>query len=388
MHSHSYLNTVKKIVDSYDGTIPLASWLKQFFKADKKFGSRDRREISHACYCYYRLGNAFKDDSIEERTIKALFLCSISGNKILEELKSEWNEKVSLSVGEKTKLLSSENEIENIFPLPENVSKEVELQLFNQSFLIQPNLYLRIRPGKKEWVLQQLENKGIDFVLLNTDCIQLSNQLKIDEVLKVDQDVVIQDMNSQKTIEPLENSKRQTPNAKLFAWDCCAASGGKSILFHDHFPTSQLTVSDVRETILINLQKRFKRAGIESYDHFVGDVSSPKFSLNKKFDVIICDAPCSGSGTWSRTPEQLAFFKKEKIEYYSNLQKKIVGNASKALKKDGLFLYITCSVFKKENEEVVLYIQDHLSLHLKSMQYLKGYDKKADTLFVALFSPL
>jgi 16S rRNA (cytosine967-C5)-methyltransferase len=388
MHSHSYLNTVKKIVDSYDGTIPLASWLKQFFKADKKFGSRDRREISHACYCYYRLGNAFKDDSIEERTIKALFLCSISGNKILEELKSEWNEKVSLSVGEKTKLLSSENEIENIFPLPENVSKEVELQLFNQSFLIQPNLYLRIRPGKKEWVLQQLENKGIDFVLLNTDCIQLSNQLKIDEVLKVDQDVVIQDMNSQKTIEPLENSKRQTPNDKLFAWDCCAASGGKSILFHDHFPTSQLTVSDVRETILINLQKRFKRAGIESYDHFVGDVSSPKFSLNKKFDVIICDAPCSGSGTWSRTPEQLAFFKKEKIEYYSNLQKKIVGNASKALKKDGLFLYITCSVFKKENEEVVLYIQDHLSLHLKSMQYLKGYDKKADTLFVALFSPL
>jgi 16S rRNA (cytosine967-C5)-methyltransferase len=388
MHSHSYLNTVKKIVDSYDGTIPLASWLKQFFKADKKFGSRDRREISHACYCYYRLGNAFKDDSIEERTIKALFLCSISGNKILEELKSEWNEKVSLSVGEKTKLLSSENEIENIFPLPENVSKEVELQLFNQSFLIQPNLYLRIRPGKKECVLQQLENKGIEFVLLNTDCIQLSNQLKIDEVLKVDQDVVIQDMNSQKTIEPLENSKRQTPNDKLFAWDCCAASGGKSILFHDHFPTSQLTVSDVRETILINLQKRFKRAGIESYDHFVGDVSSPKFSLNKKFDVIICDAPCSGSGTWSRTPEQLAFFKKEKIEYYSNLQKKIVGNASKALKKDGLFLYITCSVFKKENEEVVLYIQDHLSLHLKSMQYLKGYDKKADTLFVALFSPL
>lgn len=387
MHSHSYLNTVKKIVDSYDGTVPLASWLKQFFKVDKKFGSRDRKEISHACYCYYRLGNAFKDDSIEERTIKGLFLCSTSRNKILEELKSQWNEKVSFSVGEKTKLLSSENEIENIFPLPEDVSKEVELQLFNQSFLIQPNLYLRIRPGKKDWVLQQLENKGIDFVLLNNDCIQLSNKSKIDELLKVDEDVVIQDLNSQKTIAPLSKPP-QTPNFKLSAWDCCAASGGKSILFHDHFPASQLTVSDVRETILINLQKRFKRAGIESYDQFVGDVSSPKFSLNKKFDVIICDVPCSGSGTWSRTPEQLAFFKKEKIEHYSNLQKRIVSNASKALKTDGLLLYITCSVFKKENEEVVHYIKDHLSLHLKSMQYLKGYDKKADTLFVASFSPL
>ncbi|HWI90980.1 MAG TPA: hypothetical protein VNT20_06860 [Flavisolibacter sp.] len=388
MRSHSYLNTAKDIIDFYDGAVPLASWLKQFFKADKKFGSRDRREISHACYCYYRLGNAFKRADIDGRIIKALFLCSTSTNKILEELKPEWNEQVSLSVSEKIKLLSAENETENIFPFPHDISREVELQLFNQSFLIQPNLYLRTRPGKKERVLRQLENIGIDFVLLNNDCIQLSNQSKVDEILNIDEDVVIQDLNSQKTIDPLSNSKSQTPNFKLSAWDCCAASGGKSILFHDHFPGSRLTVSDVRESILINLAKRFRHAGIKNYDQFVADVSSPKFSFNKKFDVIICDAPCSGSGTWSRTPEQLSFFKREKIEHYTNLQKKIVANASKALKKDGLLLYITCSVFKKENEEVVQYIQANLSLRLKSMQYLKGYDKKADTLFVALFSAL
>ena len=82
------------------------------------------------------------------------------------------------------------------------------------------------------------------------------------------------------------------------------------------------------------------------------------------------------------------FFKKEKIEHYSNLQKKIVSNASKSLKKNGFLLYITCSVFEKENEELVKYAGENLSLQLQAMQYLKGYDKKADTLFVALFSAL
>ena len=108
------------------------------------------------------------------------------------------------------------------------------------------------------------------------------------------------------------------------------------------------------------------------------------FAFQKKFDLVICDAPCSGSGTWNRTPEQLFFFKKEKIDQYARLQKQIVSNASKALKKNGYFLYITCSVFEKENEAVVDFIENNLPLQLKSMEYLKGYDKKADTMFAAL----
>jgi 16S rRNA (cytosine967-C5)-methyltransferase len=48
-------------------------------------------------------------------------------------------------------------------------------------------------------------------------------------------------------------------------------------------------------------------------------------------------------------------------------------------------LYITCSVFKKENEEVVEFIQGNSELELIKMELLKGYDKKADTMFAALF---
>ena len=55
----------------------------------------------------------------------------------------------------------------------------------------------------------------------------------------------------------------------LYVWDCCAASGGKSIMLYDLDPAIRLTVSDIRESILINLRKRFNEAGIKKYQSFV-----------------------------------------------------------------------------------------------------------------------
>jgi len=61
-------------------------------------------------------------------------------------------------------------------------------------------------------------------------------------------------------------------------------------------------------------------------------------------------------------------------------------NASRFLKPNGLLLYSTCSVFKKENEDVVKYIVDHCPLNFFKSAYYKGYSEKADTLFAALFT--
>ena len=63
-------------------------------------------------------------------------------------------------------------------------------------------------------------------------------------------------------------------NHSLAVWDCCAASGGKSILLTDILKQKiELTVSDIRETILKNLHQRFKSAGIINYESFVTDLS-------------------------------------------------------------------------------------------------------------------
>jgi 16S rRNA (cytosine967-C5)-methyltransferase len=152
------------------------------------------------------------------------------------------------------------------------------------------------------------------------------------------------------------------------------------------FQKIDLTVSDVRPSIIHNLKKRFKEAGIKNYYSFVTDLTDSRFPIpNSNFDLIICDAPCTGSGTWSRTPEQLYFFTKEKINYYADLQKKIVKNAIPHLANNGFFLYITCSVFKKENESVVEFIQKKFRLQLIKQEVFIGYDKQADTMFGALF---
>jgi 16S rRNA (cytosine967-C5)-methyltransferase len=145
-------------------------------------------------------------------------------------------------------------------------------------------------------------------------------------------------------------------------------------------------VSDKRKNILKNLDARFVKAGIKSYNSFIADLSANSFSIDKNsFDLIIADVPCSGSGTWARTPEQLKFFRQEKIEQYALLQQQIISNVISSLAKGGYMLYITCSVFARENEENVNFIQKNLNLQLIKSDYLKGYQMQADTLFAALF---
>jgi 16S rRNA (cytosine967-C5)-methyltransferase len=383
MRSHSYLNSAKRILHLYKGTVPLTAWLKQFFKEHKKYGSKDRKEIAHLCYSYFRLGNSFLYATEEERILLGLFLSSSEPNLVLGELKPEWNEKVHLSVEGKIQLLNAGKELSHIFPFETELSSEIDPALFHKSFLLQPLLYLRIRPGEEHVIKTKLQKSGIDFELIEPAGVALSNSTKVDELIELNKEAVVQDLNSQRVLELLPAEEKQK---KITAWDCCAASGGKSILLYDQYPNVHFTVTDVRKTILINLQKRFHAAGIRGYRHFVADVSSKEFSFKETFDLVICDAPCSGSGTWGRTPEQLFFFKEERIDHYANLQKSIALNASRSVNKKGYFLYITCSVFKKENEEVVSFIQKNTPLQLKDYRYFKGYDKRADTLFAALFT--
>jgi len=387
---HSYINSTKEILSIYKGDEPLSSFLKKYFSANKKFGSKDRKQISNLCYCFFRLGKAVMNVSTEEKLMIALFLCSDSSSELLNALKSEWNERIGLPLHEKLMIVDRSFSISNIFPWKEELSEGIDHEIFCSSFLIQPALFLRLRPWKEKIVIQKLKEAGIDFKMIADTCLALPNASKIDEVVELDKEVVIQDQNSQRAGEFIKSEiLNHIPiaiGAEVSVWDCCAGSGGKSIMSFDIDPKIKLTVSDTRESILINLKKRFANAGINNYKSFLTDLSTSNFKpQTSNFELIIADVPCSGSGTWSRTPEQLYFFQERKIEEYSVLQKRIVSNAITQLQPGGSFIYITCSVFKKENEEVAMYIKQNFHLQLRQMEVLKGYDKKADSMFVALF---
>lgn len=388
MFIQAYLNSAKEILTQYRGEEPLASYLKKYFTTNKKFGSRDRKQIAHLCYCFFRLGKSLMGIPIEKKLPLGIFLCDKEKSLLLQKLDPQLNEEVDKSLDEKVSELKDlyNFQEENIFSFTKELSKEIEPQNFAFSFLIQPQVYLRIRPGYKNLVMEKINQVGISYEKISEECVALEPAVKLDELFKIDKEVVIQDMNSQKVLQALLETV--SGDHIKTAWDCCAASGGKSIILKDHLSAIELTVSDVRESILVNLEKRFKHGGIKEYRSLIIDLSKNPFPGKDQFDLIICDAPCSGSGTWSRTPEQLYFFASEKIEHYSALQKRIITTASKNLKNGGYFVYITCSVFKKENEEVIEYVQNNLNLKLLNKTYLKGYSDRADTLFTALFTSI
>ena len=401
MRFFSYLNAAVLVINTYDGSMPLVHHLKHYFSQYKKHGSRDRKFISHICYCYYRLGHSVNEISIEEKIKLGLFLCNDEAGHWAILFDEYWLNNWHIDVKERSAFVQQQALgfiPSNIFPWQEELSGTIDGKDFSLSHLVQPFLFLRIRPGHEQTVVQRLRDMDISFQKLSPTTLALANGTKLENVLDINREVVVQDYSSQQVAIFMElmktyfdNLKPSTSNLQpLQVWDCCTASGGKTLLLHDVHPNNQLLLTDIRESMLHQLKPRLDAAQIGNWKFEVADLTKdkPYFGQQMVFDFIMADVPCTGSGTWSRTPEQLQFFTTKTIEAFAATQKKIVSNVIPSLKENGYFLYITCSAFKKENEEVVAFIQEKFHLELVKMEILKGYDKKADTMFAALFKKI
>ena len=384
MKHFSHLNSAVSIIESYKGGQPFHSFIKQHFSLHKKYGSKDRKQIAHLCYCYFRLGAFAKQLPVQEAVTAALFLCCHQPNELLHALQPAWNGQAAASLPEKLAVLNMPLTAAGIFAFTDQLSEGVDAGAFAFSHLQQPDVFIRVRPGCLPAVTKKLQEAGIAFTVLGEHCISLPPATKIDALLQLDKEAVVQDYSSQRTGAFMQLAATEKKPVKT--WDCCAASGGKSILATDILGHMDLTVTDIRPAMLANLAKRFRAAGISRYQSLQADLSKSGTAVTgEQFRFIIADAPCSGSGTWGRTPEQLSFFNKEEIDTYSQLQKKIVSTALKSLQPGGYFLYITCSVFKKENEDIAAFIEQLLDAPPLKMELLQGYQHNADTMFAAMF---
>jgi len=375
----NYLSTAEEIILIYDGEVPLHHFLKGFFKQRPYMGSRDRRWVSQLVYHYYRLGHLWKDErEVPERILKGAFLCESESNELLQFFHPDWNEKIGLPLAEKLQLLSFNGQLQDIFPSLPLLSADIDPTAFAYSFFTQPHLFIRTRNNKQAAIIQLLQKAGITFTTTGTDTIVLPNSTKIDTIITNKSWYEIQDLSSQKVGNLFH------PEAGERWWDCCAASGGKSIMLIDKQPGVKLMVSDVRASIIQNLHQRFKEAGIRQYEAVILDLTTavlPEVIREKQFDQIILDAPCTGSGTWARSPENVYYFNEESIASYQQLQKRIATNVIPLLKPGGSLIYITCSVFSKENEDVVAFLEAQTGLKKQEGGVIKGYNDRADSMF-------
>ena len=366
--------------------IPLSRFLKNYFSQNKKHGSNDRKIISELCFSFFRLGLSLDNIEFNERIKIALFLSqsnpSYFSNLFDTQYIKEWHADIESRISFIQKKYPYFS-LEQIFPLIENAG-EINTDEFLKNHFSQQNTFIRIRNNQIKKVSETLHKNSIYFEEISKTCLSFSNSPKLENFLEIDKEIVIQDFSSQKISEFFEFVKSNL-SGPINVWDCCAASGGKSILAFDSLNKINLTISDIRPSILENLKHRFDKAGINNYFSFVSDLSK-EILLEKKFDLIICDVPCSGSGTWSRTPESLSFFNREKLNQYVELQKKIVGNVLEKLHQKGFFLYVTCSIYREENENVIEHLIKEYNLKLVKSSYLTGYQIKADTMFAAILT--
>ncbi|WP_158827063.1 RsmB/NOP family class I SAM-dependent RNA methyltransferase [Mucilaginibacter lacusdianchii] len=382
MKALNQLKTFQRILSEYPADTPLGKFLPGFFRQNKQMGSTDRRVASRLIYNYFRLGSALANLPAEDRLMVAEFLCNNQVNSFLQHFKPEWANCVGFELDEKITMIKTAYpafRLEDIYPWLEHLSAGIDKEAFLKSFFIQPDLYIRVRKGFEQQVKAELKKAEISFKDEGSNCLTLPNGTRLENIFPNQHWFEVQDYSSQQTARYFKPSRWEN------WWDACAASGGKSLLLHDQEPDLKLVVSDVRENILANLDERFRQAGINRYQKKILDLTqNPDFIMhNYAFDGIILDAPCTGSGTWGRTPELVTQFNPHRIAFFQRLQQSIARNVVKYLKPGKALIYITCSAFKAENEENVDFLVKELGLQLEEMQVLKGYERKADTMFVA-----
>ena len=105
---------------------------------------------------------------------------------------------------------------------------------------------------------------------------------------------------------------------------------------YDHFPNR-----------LKDLPLRAQRAGVE-----VAILADP--GSKAPYDLVLCDAPCSGSGSWRRDPQGKWALTPEKLLEICGLQAEILDHAAQLVQPEGALVYVTCSVLQAENENQVL----------------------------------
>lgn len=342
-------------------------------------GSRDRRTASMLLYDYFRIGRSVEELDVHQRLATGLFLCERE-SPFCALLNSEMNRHIEEPL--EKKLIWAKQKLgfspDSIFPAADKVSSAIDSFRFFVSHLIQPRVFLYVHPGEMKTVQEILNKEEIAFKEHGPQTLSVDNGAKLTSIPALRGKFQVQDIASQSIAQLYKAQPKEA------WWDACAGSGGKSIVLKHLFPQIRLTVSDIRPSILRNLDGRFSEAGITEYRKKILDLNVPVSDVmnNTRFDGIILDAPCSGSGTWSRTPEVLSFFTRDRIAEFANRQLHMALNVLPYLKTGKPLIYVTCSVYQQENEAIVSALEEQ-GMQTESQKYFHGYNHQGDTLFAA-----
>ncbi|WP_445811258.1 RsmB/NOP family class I SAM-dependent RNA methyltransferase [Yoonia sp.] len=129
--------------------------------------------------------------------------------------------------------------------------------------------------------------------------------------------------------------------------DYCAGGGGKALAFADRH-VADIFAHDIAPARMADLPDRAARAGV-----VITRLAPDQVADHAPFDVVFCDAPCSGSGTWRRSPDAKWRLTRDRLDALCAIQNDVIARAATLVAPQGLLAHATCSVLQDENDAVV-----------------------------------
>ncbi|WP_278921702.1 MULTISPECIES: RsmB/NOP family class I SAM-dependent RNA methyltransferase [Pseudophaeobacter] len=153
--------------------------------------------------------------------------------------------------------------------------------------------------------------------------------------------VELQDAASQAVVDqlPLKDGMR--------VLDYCAGGGGKSLAMAARAKLD-LYAHDANPSRMTDLPLRAQRGGVD-----VTCLSDEELPKQAPFDLVLCDVPCSGSGSWRRAPEGKWRLTRAQLDEIRYAQRQILRDAARLVSAEGTLAYATCSMLDEENSEQV-----------------------------------
>ncbi|XSF12242.1 RsmB/NOP family class I SAM-dependent RNA methyltransferase [Myxococcus faecalis] len=239
----------------------------------------------------------------------------------------------------------------------------------------EPGLHFRVRPpGTRDAVLAALQEEGVaaEAVLAAPDAVRVvdaSHRIFETRVMKTGR-LQVQDVGSQLISEvcrPVGGSLQG-----LTVADVCAGAGGKTLALADFVgPTGKVLAGDRSRRRLAEARERVRHFSLRQ-------VAFPHPLPLSEADVLLIDAPCSGTGSLAREPDQKWKLNAAEIAKYQTTQSELLDEVSRQAKHGALVVYATCSVLPDEDEAVVEgFLAKHPEFTLEPVADVLGAERAA-----------
>ncbi|MEM7282833.1 MAG: 16S rRNA (cytosine(967)-C(5))-methyltransferase RsmB [Pseudomonadota bacterium] len=214
-----------------------------------------------------------------------------------------------------------------------------------------PPLWLRVNTQKssRDAYLDELTREGISYAICPwvSSAVKLNDPVSIDDIPGFFQGrVSVQDAAAQLAAFLLDVK----PGMDVL--DACAAPGGKTCHVAEQYPDiGKLQAVDIDPHRLTRIQENIERLNLKGIETIAADVASD--SSTASFDRILLDAPCSASGVIRRHPDIKLLRNPQDVTATVMAQQRLLKELWRRLRPEGLLLYVTCSIFREENEQQI-----------------------------------